>query len=134
MNPSVVQSQGVTPTSAASEASYAVRPQGEHRSEPAQRASHPQPRTGRPQVLLAHNNASHRFDAIDSESVSVHDAGEDEAIAFNIHRHHVLRPELAFQDQLGHRVFDALLDRALQRPRAEHRIEADLGQRRQRQR
>ncbi len=37
-------------------------------------------------------------------------------------------PEAALQDQLGHRVLDALLDRALQRPRAEHRVEADLGQ------
>jgi hypothetical protein len=30
--------------------------------------------------------------------------------------------------KLGHRVLDALLDGALERPRAEHRVEADLGQ------
>mgnify|MGYP006333094343 CR=1 FL=1 len=50
-------------TSAASEVSYAVRPKGEYRSAPAQRASHPQPRTGRPQALLAHNPAHQRIDA-----------------------------------------------------------------------
>jgi hypothetical protein len=69
--------------------------------------------------------------AVSRRRASVHDAREDELIAFHVHRHDVLRPELAFQDQLGHRVLDALLDRALQWPRAEHRIEADLGQRRQ---
>jgi hypothetical protein len=55
--------------------------------------------------------------------------GERElAVALHVHRDHVLRAELALQDQLGHRVLDALLDRALERPRTEHRVEADLGQ------
>src|SRR3984957_10236100 len=36
------------------------------------------------------------------------------------------RHEFALQDALGERIFDLLLDRALQRPRAVHRIKARL--------
>jgi hypothetical protein len=45
-------------TNAVSAASYTVRPQGEYRSEPAQRASHSQLHSGRPQALPAHHRAS----------------------------------------------------------------------------
>ncbi|CAI09933.1 hypothetical protein ebB234 [Aromatoleum aromaticum EbN1] len=43
--------------------------------------------------------------------------------AFDIDEHLVLCAELPFQDRLRERIFDALLDRALERARAEHRIE-----------
>ena len=51
-----------------------------------------------------------------------------ELAVLDIHRDHVLRAEAPFEDQLGHRVLDAPLDLALQRPRAEHGVEAGLGQ------
>ena len=64
--------------------------------------------------------------------VSMHHALEAEVAALQVHRDHVLGAELALQDELGHRVLDALLDRPLERPRTKHRVEAHLGQFRQR--
>src|SRR5690606_796561 len=55
-------------------------------------------------------------------------AREHELPAFDIHPDAVLGRELAFQDRPRERVLDALLDRALQGPRAEHRVEAGLRQ------
>ena len=40
----------------------------------------------------------------------------------------VLGREASFEDRLRERVLDLRLDRALERPRAVHRVEADLGE------
>jgi len=45
---------------------------------------------------------------------------EHELVVLPIDRNHILRPELAFQDELGDRVLDVLLDSALERAGAEH--------------
>jgi hypothetical protein len=42
--------------------------------------------------------------------------------------HGVAADELALQDLFGQRVLDLLLDRALERPRAVHRVEAGLAE------
>ena len=60
-------------------------------------------------------------------SESVNHALEDELAAFDIDRDHILRAEAAGEDHARHRVLDLLLDRALERPRTEHRVEAGLG-------
>ncbi|CAM2150949.1 hypothetical protein PT2222_250042 [Paraburkholderia tropica] len=56
----------------------------------------------------------------------MNDALEHQLAVLDVDRNHVLRSELAREDQLGDRIFDLLLDRALERPRTEQRVVADI--------
>ena len=54
--------------------------------------------------------------------------------AVGVDANRVARAELAGQDAIGQRILQLLLDRALQRARAVHRVEADVAEQRQRAR
>src|SRR5512139_547951 len=53
---------------------------------------------------------------------------ERERTVFYRHLDHVARPEVAPEDPLRQRVLELVLDRALERPRTIHRVEAGLAE------
>jgi len=53
--------------------------------------------------------------------------GEDKLVALRFDADRILRTEATFEDFLGERVFKRSLDRALQRPGPEQRVEAHFG-------
>ena len=60
--------------------------------------------------------------------ISVHHPPKEKLPILHIHRNHILRAKLAFQDQLGHRVFNALLDGAFEGAGTEGGVEANFGE------